>query len=126
MDQKPLLDILMKIPREDKVEHLKALNKYLSENEGWNLKDTIDIELWRHNFSHVNIKDPALNDSVVSLVSSYLYLLEDSHLKIREELLIQKEKKSKSLFSFFYKNRIKEIDRILNLIDSYSLDNLSS
>jgi len=126
MNQKELLKLFKDIPRDDKIKQIKVLNSYLQLKENINLKDVINTELWRHNFSHVNIKDIALNDAVVSLVSSYVYLLEDSHKLIKEKLILERNQLLDSPFSFFYKNKIKKIDELLDILDLYNINNLSS
>ena len=126
MDQKKLIKLLMKIPKDDKIQQIRVLNSFLYFNEQIDLRDIINRELWRHNFSHVNIKDPTLNDSVVSLLSSYVYLLEESNQKMKEELIKQRNKLLNSPFSFLYKKRVKDLDKLLDVLDIYHMDNLSS
>lgn len=126
MNQKELLELFKQIPRDDKVKQIQVLNSYLHLKENINLREVIDIELWRHNFTHVNIKDHVLNDAVVSLLSSYVYILEDSHKILKEKLIKERNKLMTSLFSFIYKNRIKQIDELLDVLDIYHMDNLAS
>lgn len=108
MNQKELLELFKQIPREDKVKQIQVLNSYLHLKENINLREVIDIELWRHNFTHVNIKDHVLNDAVVSLLSSYVYLLEDSHKIFKDKLIKERNKLMTSIFSFFIKIKLKK------------------